>query len=357
MHDLPLALMNEISKNDLARVVHADCECLELSSDGGVSVALENGDVHRVQHAISALPAWSLAKCVQSSVDPRLQELGRTAARIKFSDVAVVTLCFRKKQLQGGLPHAFGYLVPPRELQPIIGVTFDSQCFPPHHRSGDELIRLTAMLGGDASIAQLQRELCADTDKRILDLSCQSHRDEAFLVDVATSSVREHLGIVGEAVFSHASVLQQGIPLYDVRWKLCQHAREYLHRSTACNSNRCTDTASITHETAAEELARWQYPSEHHWEQLRPWSWNQRLYSQCAGVCGIVRASDRKIRIVFTNIRIMIPQNFVSSAKSPGSSTYSTRRSVVKELDVLNAAHGAVSAGAASPRPFASSFA
>ena len=94
--------------------------------------------------------------------------------------LTVVHLAFEKGTQ---VPQGFGYLVPTKEQEGILGVVFDSAIFPQHSRHGE--VRLTVMLR-------------------------QGGEEEAL------SAVRRHLGITQPPAMVHSTVYLDAIPQYGV---------------------------------------------------------------------------------------------------------------------------------------------
>jgi len=74
-------------------------------------------------------------------------ELAGLLNSIEYSSVGVVNLGYDSEVVPKYV-RGFGYLIPPQEKQKILGVTFDSYCFPEQNFSEKEN-RLTVMIGGD----------------------------------------------------------------------------------------------------------------------------------------------------------------------------------------------------------------
>lgn len=112
-------------------------ECIEITpSDKKMHIKLKTGRNIEADHVISSLPANSLGKLVQKS-QPDLSKLLETIGSVT---VAVVNLAFKRRITE---KQAFGFLVAPKENLPILGVIYDSCCFP----RGDRTV-FTVMLGG-----------------------------------------------------------------------------------------------------------------------------------------------------------------------------------------------------------------
>ena len=115
-------------RNKKARVVR-------VTGDTGCEEEME-ADV-----VFSSLPAFALASCLR---DVDVQSALR---RINFVDVTVACLEFEGRN---ALPRdaGFGFLTPSFEGTRVLGVTFDSCCFP-QHDGGRDITRVTCMMGGE----------------------------------------------------------------------------------------------------------------------------------------------------------------------------------------------------------------
>lgn len=130
---------------------------------------------------ISTLPAHALKEILPPST------LQQELDEIPFASVAVCTLGYQQRV--NPYP-GFGYLVPSREQQEILGVVFDSSAFPFHNRHPEET-RMTVMLDP-------------------LD------RSQKACLEVAIRAVNRHLGIEKKPDFSRCLFAKQAIAQYPV---------------------------------------------------------------------------------------------------------------------------------------------
>ncbi|XP_046392620.1 protoporphyrinogen oxidase [Ischnura elegans] len=117
--------------------IHLNSPCKSVSFEHGRITVKTNKDEIVSDHLISGLPAWQLAPLL-SSQHPELSHL---LSCIPFVTVGVVNLKFPRNVLR---EPAFGFLVPPSQKMPILGIVYDSCCFP---TAGDCTV-LTVMMGG-----------------------------------------------------------------------------------------------------------------------------------------------------------------------------------------------------------------
>jgi oxygen-dependent protoporphyrinogen oxidase len=101
----------------------------------------------------SALPPDVLGKLFQ----PIDEVVSQALLSIEMQKIAAVNVGYRKNVLP---VRGFGYLVPTREKEAVLGVVFDSEIFPQQNNFSSET-RLTVMTRGEVSIAieTLQRHL------------------------------------------------------------------------------------------------------------------------------------------------------------------------------------------------------
>lgn len=172
-----------------------------------------NGSNQTFDHLISSIPSYKLARLI-SAQHP---ELSTELAAIPYVDVALVNLQYEGDDLlqQPG----FGFLVPPTENLPILGVIFDSCCFPMNGKTV-----LTVMMGG----AWFRQRLGVDP----------SNKD---LYDVALHQVQRILKISAQPTTGRVHQLRQCIPQYVVGHRdRVQRIRQYIRDNrlplTLCGS-------------------------------------------------------------------------------------------------------------------------
>ncbi|MGK5593915.1 MAG: protoporphyrinogen oxidase [Parachlamydiaceae bacterium] len=136
-------------------------------------------------YIISTLPANHLVDLFEENlgIKPLLKN-------ISFASFAVVHFGFRNFNLpiQG-----FGYLVPTKENQPILGAIFDSTVFPSQNH-GEE-VRISVMMGGWQHPNLI-------------------NEDDAALIETAQKAVSTHLGLLLEPDEVFVSKASQAIPQY-----------------------------------------------------------------------------------------------------------------------------------------------
>lgn len=99
------------------------------SSDGSAKIFVNKDNAKHsieVDHVFSTLPSNVLSEII-----PHHELLTNELKKIPFVDVAVVVLEYEGKSTVGQ-ELGFGFLVPSSENSEILGITFDSNCFPVH---------------------------------------------------------------------------------------------------------------------------------------------------------------------------------------------------------------------------------
>ncbi|XP_015117488.1 protoporphyrinogen oxidase [Diachasma alloeum] len=153
-------------------------DCVELEVDGGVQ---------KYERVIASLSAERLGRILER----QHPQLARELEAIPAVTVAVINFEFPGKVLP---MEAFGFLVPPKEKIPILGVIFDSCVFPQKASTV-----LTVMMGG------------AWFDEYFGVNSSQAHMET-----VALEQLRRILGIKVDPSDSHFQILENCIPQYIV---------------------------------------------------------------------------------------------------------------------------------------------
>lgn len=122
LETLPKAIYQDLKGRENIQIEsNAVCEKLEFSDDG-VHVFV-NGKDEIAEHVYCSLPSNQLAKILPR----KFQKLGEELEGIPFVNVGVVNLEFEGDVLP---VNGFGFLVPPNQNLDILGVIFDSCCFP-----------------------------------------------------------------------------------------------------------------------------------------------------------------------------------------------------------------------------------
>ena len=184
MHRLPNALgkklESHITFNCSATTIHCQQDKIEVTTS--------KGNTLQADFVFSALPPAALSGILT-------QNHADTAALIKVSSasVAVVCLGYKKSLLKQS---GFGYLVPSKEKESVLGVIWDSSVFPEQNSHSEET-RLSVMLGGihHPDIALLSQN---------------------EIYKIALDAVKRHLGITDSPEAFHIKIAMDAIPQYNV---------------------------------------------------------------------------------------------------------------------------------------------
>lgn len=172
--------------------IRLNCGVAEINIESkSVKVKLESGEWLEADEVISALPAHVLARLIpQQAV--RLTELN-------FSTVMVVNLGYRREVLK---ERGFGYLIPSKEGESILGCVWDSCVFP--QQGSREESRLTVMIGGSR---HPEVEGWSDTQG----------------IEVALAALKKHCGI--DVVPDVVSVKKayRAIPQYELGYEVLKN--------------------------------------------------------------------------------------------------------------------------------------
>ncbi|CAG9857557.1 unnamed protein product [Phyllotreta striolata] len=134
LETLPKTIESHVRSRGVPIELNSKCTKLQLSPNN-VQIQLGNKMV-APEHLISSISSQELSRLVRDQ-HPVLSDL---LGNIRNVTVAVINLQFGNLRLREG----FGFLVPPKERLPVLGVIFDSCCFP----CGDDRTVLTVMMGG-----------------------------------------------------------------------------------------------------------------------------------------------------------------------------------------------------------------
>lgn len=187
MQTLPKALENALRRTDNVDI-HLNSMCQEVQfNDEGVKVILNNGQQYDSDHIISSIPAKNFGQLVQNQ-HPKMAE---KLKNIKTVTVGVVNLLYKGNLIP---KPGFGFLVPPKENLPILGVIYDS-CAQGYK---DKTV-LTVMMGG-----YWFNELFG------------AQASEENLLEIAKCNVKTILKIPQEPVQFKVSILKNCIPQYIV---------------------------------------------------------------------------------------------------------------------------------------------
>lgn len=197
---LPQKLSENLCKNGVKLNTGSKCEHIEFNGDRAIVTV--NGKSHETDELISSLPAFELGKLVKKQ-HPQLAE---DLMAIPYVDVGVVNYQFSGNLIK---QPGFGFLVPPVENLPILGVIYDSCCFD----MGENTV-LTAMMGG-----KWFRERFGNGD-------------EKDLYEKSINEIRRILKIQQTPNAFKVSILRQCIPQYVVgHFNRIERIRKYIEHN------------------------------------------------------------------------------------------------------------------------------
>lgn len=137
---------------------------------------------------ISAIPAPKLAKI--SGLHTSIQQM---ASSFRTTSLAIVHISYSSVK-KGS--HGFGYLVPSKEQDPILGTIFTSDIFPAHNKTPQE-VRFSVMIGGD----------------HMRNFDTYEKKDFNIL---ALEGLKKHLGLDIEPLHISCEIIKNSIPQYEV---------------------------------------------------------------------------------------------------------------------------------------------
>lgn len=185
MESLPQALMERLGSQILF-----SCEAQELRFHAkGIDVTVANGQKLRADHLFSTLPAWALTPLIS----PHHPGLAKQLASIEYASLVTISLGYHSPVLK---EQGFGYLIPGKEKEKILGMVWDSSAFPQQNQNPEET-RITVMLGGSKN-----PETYALSNQECLTL--------------ARDALSKHLNIQEEPTAIHIERARQAIPQYIV---------------------------------------------------------------------------------------------------------------------------------------------
>ncbi|TMW48935.1 hypothetical protein DOY81_006000 [Sarcophaga bullata] len=201
LENLPRRMSDYLKTHDVE--INLSSECTDMIFTGsGARLNIKDQEI-ATQHVISSIPSYKLATCVKNQ-HPGLA--GQLLA-IPYVDVGVVNLQYNTSDVLK--QQAFGFLVPPKERRPILGVIFDSCCF-----DMEDNTVLTVMMGGKWFEEYFGKN---PTKKELL--------------DIALNEVQRILGIQQEPKTTRVHILKKCIPQYNVGHKQrVEDIRRYIQR-------------------------------------------------------------------------------------------------------------------------------
>lgn len=189
-----------------------NAECSQITfKDNKAELAVENEKI-LVDHVFSCVPSCNLANLI-----PEYPKLCDALKRISFTDLAVVYLEYTDNVLNHD---GFGFLSPSFENAKVLGIVFDSNCFPSLNGTGRT--RLTCMMGG-----KWFRQILGDPN----------NVSNEHILKIATEEAKKHLGIQALPVRTKVFVQRNCIPQYVVgHYKKLEAAENEIKENNLCLS-------------------------------------------------------------------------------------------------------------------------
>lgn len=184
LEKLPKTMAQHLDANGVQLNKNAKCEHIEFNSNGA-SVSV-NGKNYDTDFVVSSLPAFEIGKLLKKQHPVLADEL----LAIPYVDVAVVNFQFAGRDLLN--QPGFGFLVPPIENSPILGVIYDSCCF----EMGNNTV-LTAMMGGkwfrERFGAANENDLYEKAIEQIRQILKIKQKPDAFKVNILRQCIPQYV--------------------------------------------------------------------------------------------------------------------------------------------------------------------
>ncbi|MFQ5728773.1 MAG: protoporphyrinogen oxidase [Waddliaceae bacterium] len=173
----------------------------------GVEVDLVDGTTLEADHVFSTIPACGLSPLFA----PIHQELSELLVSVPSVSTTVVNLGYHKTVLE---KQGFGYLVPSKEKEDILGVVWNSSIFPQQNRNPEET-RLTVMMGSahmpnfDTLHEQEFATIALEALSRHLNIDTQP---DTISVKIAKSAIPQYLVGHAEKVAAMERTISMAFP-------------------------------------------------------------------------------------------------------------------------------------------------
>lgn len=202
LETFPQMMQKYLGENDVDIRFNEKIDEIEFIDSSTVTLKDKAGKKIEASHVYSSIPSYSLANLVQK----QHPELANDLRNIPFVTVGIVNLYFDSKE--DLITPAFGFLVPPIENSPILGVVFDSCCLPDQNGTV-----LTVMLGGKWFKEKFGPNI---TEKQLL--------------DIALKEINLILNIKDKPSAHNVKILDSCIPQYVVgHYERVDKIRQYIN--------------------------------------------------------------------------------------------------------------------------------
>lgn len=204
LEKFPSTLYKHLIENDVNIDLNNRVEEIDFIDPSTVTLKSMTGEVITANHVYSSIPAYALAKLVQK----QHPELANDLNGIPFVTVGIVNLHYATDKSL--ITPAFGFLVPPIENSPILGVVFDSCCIPDQNGTV-----LTVMLGG-----------------RWFKEKFGENVTEGKLLEIALREISSILNITDKPAAHHVNILNKCIPQYVIgHYERVDKIRQYIQKN------------------------------------------------------------------------------------------------------------------------------
>lgn len=201
LETFPTVMKQYLKEHNVDLHLNTKVNEIEFVDSSMVKLKKENGENISATHVYSSVPSHVLAKLVMR----QHPELSKLLNDIPFVTVGIVNLYFATQKPL--ITPAFGFLVPPIENSPILGVVFDSCCIPDQNGTV-----LTVMLGGKWFEEKFGTNV---TKERLL--------------DIAIKEIKSILKIDEEVSAYNVNILNRCIPQYVIgHYERVDKIREYI---------------------------------------------------------------------------------------------------------------------------------
>ncbi|XP_013187400.1 protoporphyrinogen oxidase [Amyelois transitella] len=204
LETFPATLHDYLCQNNVDINLNTRIKELQFVDSGTVLLKNCSGELFNASHVYSTIPSYALAKLVEKQHPDLAQELNE----IPFVTVGIVNLYFSSETPL--VTPAFGFLVPPIENSPILGVVFDSFCIPDQNGTV-----LTVMLGG-----------------KWFEEKFGENVTEEKLFNVAMQEIGTILNIKEKPTVYHVNILHKCIPQYVIgHYERVGKIRDYIQKN------------------------------------------------------------------------------------------------------------------------------
>lgn len=199
LEKLPKKLTETLRNKNVDINLNTKCTEINFNKNGGAIIRTNNKEII-TDHVFSTISSDILSKLMLKQ-HPELSQLLDSISNVT---VAVINLSFDKSLINNP---GFGFLVTPKENLPILGVIYDSCCFP----IGDNTC-LTVMMGG-----------------HWFNKHFNNVKDDKYFLEVAVKYLRKILNITAEPTDFKINIMRKCIPQYQVgHSEIVRKIRDYV---------------------------------------------------------------------------------------------------------------------------------